>query len=295
MLYLMISLTILLLYFMLILPRIPKRKKTRRFCQVNYAHRGLFSNEFTRIPASETDGKNHFLPPSAPENSLKAFEKAVDAGYGIELDVQLTKDNKLVVFHDNTLSRMCGIDLSVREKTYRELCQLTLLNSDCKIPLFSEVLRLVNGRVPLLIEIKLPVLSTLTCRIVNQELKNYSGEYCIESFNTLALFWYRLHRPDIVRGQLSGNLTRTAADTNYFLCFLVKHLLTNVLARPDFIAYCYHDTKNLSFLLNRYLFRASAFAWTIDSPKAYEKAKKNFHSFIFEGFLAPAPSPKGNE
>lgn len=286
MLYLMIFLTILILYFIFILPRIP-RKKVQKFRGVNYAHRGLFSNEFTRIPSTEENQRNHFLPPAAPENSMKAFEKAVEAGYGIELDVQLTKDNKLIVFHDNTLSRMCGIDLCVREKTYRELCQLSLLNSDCKIPLFSEVLRLVNGKVPLLVEIKLPVLSTLTCRIVNQELENYPGDYCIESFNTLALFWYRLHRPDVVRGQLSGNLTRTAADTNYFLCFLVKHLLTNVLARPDFIAYCYHDHRNLSFLLNRYLFHASAFAWTIDSPKAYKKAQKDFHSFIFEGFMAP--------
>ena len=290
----MIFLTILLLYFILIFPRIPRRKKVQKFCHVNYAHRGLFSNEFTRIVSSHPGTENHFSPPSAPENSLKAFEKAVKAGYGIELDVQLTKDNKLVVFHDNTLSRMCGIDLCVREKTYRELCQLSLLNSDCKIPLFSEVLQLVNGKVPLLVEIKLPVLSTLTCRIVNQELKNYHGDYCIESFNTLALFWYRLYRPDIVRGQLSGNLTRTAADTNYFLCFLVKHLLTNILARPDFISYCYLDTKNLSFLLNRYLFHASTFAWTIDSPKAYEKAKKYFHSFIFEGFLVPKSEPKGN-
>ncbi|MBQ2802251.1 MAG: glycerophosphodiester phosphodiesterase [Lachnospiraceae bacterium] len=267
--YLMITLFVLLVYLILIAPRFPKRKVTREYMGKCYAHRGLFSNEN-----------------SCPENSLPAFTKAVESGYGIEMDVQITKDNKLIVFHDNTLSRMCGIDVNVRDKTYRELCELSLLATDCKIPLLSEVLKMVNGSVPLLIEIKLPVFSTLTCRLVDEVLRNYKGKYCIESFNTLALLWYRIHRPDIVRGQLSGNLTRPVADGGFFLCFLVKYLLTNILARPDFISFCYKDTFNLSYLLNRYIFRVPTFAWTIDSPKAYADSFKKFDSFIFEGFIA---------
>ena len=265
----MITLIVLLVYLILIAPHFPKRKATGEYMGKCYAHRGLFSNET-----------------SCPENSLPAFAKAVESGYGIEMDVQLTKDNKLIVFHDNTLSRMCGIDVNVRDKTYRELCELTLLATDCKIPLLSEVLKMVNGSVPLLIEIKLPVFNTLTCRLVDEVLRNYKGKYCIESFNTLALLWYRIHRPDIVRGQLSGNLTRPVADGGFVLCFIVKYLLSNILARPDFISFCYKDTLNLSYLLNRYIFRVPTFAWTIDSPKAYADSFKKFDSFIFEGFIA---------
>lgn len=267
--YLIITLSSLLIYLFLIAPRFPKRSITREYMGKCYAHRGLFSNEN-----------------SCPENSLPAFANAVENGYGIELDVHRTKDNKLIVFHDNTLSRMCGIDVNVWDKTYHELCELTLLSTDCKIPLLSEVLNLVNGRVPLLIELKLPIFDTMTCRLADEILRNYKGKYCIESFNTLALLWYRIHRPDIVRGQLSGNLTKTAADEGLLLCFLVKYLLSNFLARPDFISFCYKDTCNLSYLLNRYFFRVPAFAWTIDSPKAYADSLKKFDSFIFEGFIA---------
>lgn len=267
--YVIYGLLIFLIYLFFIAPRFPKRKATSEFMGKCYAHRGLFSNSSLM-----------------PENSLPAFLHAVKHGYGIEMDVQLTKDNQVVVFHDNTLSRMCGIDVQVRDKTYRELCELTLLSTNCKIPLLSEVLKAVDGKVPLLIEIKLPVFSTLTCRLVNELLCNYKGKYCIESFNTIALLWYRIKRPDVVRGQLSANLTRPVADGGFFLCFLVKYLLTNILARPDFISFCYKDTLNLSYLLNKYLFRAATFAWTIDSPKAYADSYKKFDSFIFEGFSA---------
>lgn len=267
MFYFFIILCIVVFYVLLIFPRFPKRKNIRHYLGQNYAHRGFFSNQG-----------------DAPENSLRAFENAVKEGYGIELDVQLTKDKQLIVFHDNTLSRMCGIDVVVREKTYEELCELTLLSTQCRIPLLSEVLQVVNGQVPLLIEIKLPVFSTHTCRIADDLLQSYQGKYCIESFNTLALLWYRIHRPEIVRGQLSGNLTQAGSGDNLFLCFLVKYLLTNFLSRPDFIAFCYKDTKNLSFWINKHIFRAATFAWTIDTPTAYEACLKHFDSYIFEGF-----------
>lgn len=268
MIYFFIPLCLIFVYFFLITPRIPKRKRINTYLDQNYAHRGLFCNSS-----------------QAPENSMPAFQRAVQEGYGIELDIQLTKDNRLVVFHDSTLSRMCGIDINVREKTYQELCNLTLLHTNCKIPLLSEVLQMVDGQVPLLIEIKLPILSTLTCRLANELLKDYKGAYCIESFNTIALVWYRFHRPDIVRGQLSGNLTRENDGNNLFLCFLVKYLLVNALARPDFISFCYKDTANVSFYLNRHLFRVPTFAWTIDNPRTYQACHKNFDSYIFEGFL----------
>ena len=129
---------ILLLYLWLIKPGIADRPDIASLMGHYYAHRGLHDNE--------TD---------APENSMNAFKKAIDAGYGIELDVQLTKDRIPVVFHDETLKRVCGVDGRVRDYTYEELQQFRLCRSDERIPLFSDFLKLVDGKVPLIIEIKI--------------------------------------------------------------------------------------------------------------------------------------------
>jgi len=238
------------------------------FCNRNFAHRGLFNNL-----------------ENVPENSMVAFKNAVDAGYGIELDVQLTKDDKVVVFHDDTLSRICQIDLLVREKTYEELQKLSLIQTQNKIPLLSDVLKLVDGKIPLLVEIKLPVSSTKTCILVDEILSTYEGDYCIESFNSLALLWYRRHRPQVIRGQLSGGLTKPMAPGGILLCFIIEYLISNFLGRPDFISYSHRHTSNLSFKINKYIFRAPTMAWTIDSELAYSKALEKFDSFIFEGFI----------
>ena len=129
------------LYFYCIMPRLSRKKEAQAFLHHLFAHRGLFAKD-----------------QSIPENSMAAFSNAVAHGYGIELDIQLTKDKQLVVFHDHTLTRMCGIDLPVCEMTYEELRKYTLLDTDERIPLFKDVLDLVNGKVPLLVEIKLPTL-----------------------------------------------------------------------------------------------------------------------------------------
>ena len=118
----------------------PETEKTRSFAAFDHtmiAHRGLFDNNA-----------------EAPENSLAAFRNAVEHGFGMELDVQLTKDEKLVVFHDFDLKRMCGVHKKLTELTYAELEQYFLKNSTEKIPLFSDVLELINGKVPLVVEIK---------------------------------------------------------------------------------------------------------------------------------------------
>lgn len=259
---------LILVYLYAIAPRFPRRKSMALFCKRNFAHRGLFNNL-----------KN------IPENSMIAFKNAVDAGYGIELDVQLTRDDRVVVFHDDSLSRICQIDLRVREKTYEELQELTLLQTQYKIPLLSDVLTLVDGRIPLLIEIKLPVSSTKTCKLVDEILSTYKGNYCIESFNSLALLWYRRHRPHVIRGQLSGGLTRPIAPGGILLCIFIEYLISNFLGRPDFISYSYKHTSNLSFRINKYIFHTPTMAWTIDSELAYSEALEKFDSFIFEGFI----------
>ena len=265
---LMIFVLLLCIYILGTLPRFSRKKETQAFCHCLFAHRGLFTSD-QRIP----------------ENSMKAFQEAVQHGYGIELDIQRTKDNKIVVFHDHTLTRMCGIDLPVCELTYKELQKFTLMNSKEQIPLFQDVLNLVNGQVPLLVEIKLPTIKTLTCRLADELLQNYSGKYCIESFNPLALRWYKKNRKEIIRGQLSANLTKPVAEGGYFLSFLVKYLLLNFLGKPDFISYCYKDQHNISFLLQKYIYKTPVFAWTVRSSLVFKKQKNCFDSIIFDSFI----------
>lgn len=258
---------LILLYLFLIAPRMFGKPDRTPLYGVHYAHRGLFDN------ATE-----------APENSLAAFKKAVDAGYGIELDVQLSKDGIPVVFHDASLKRICGVDGKVWEYTLAELQQMKLADSNETIPTFADVLDVIGGKVPLIIEYKLDVAQTKVCELGNELLKNYPGVYCIECFHPLALIWYKKHRPDIVRGQLCMQYWREEEFHGKFLFLLLSYLVTNVATRPDFISYKHSDADNLSRRINAKL-GALSVAWTIKSQDDYEKAKKHFDLFIFDSCI----------
>lgn len=253
------------LYLFLIMPRISPRPMFE-FKGWHYAHRGFHDNK--------TD---------APENSAKAMHLAVEKGYGIELDVQLTKDEKVVVFHDATLKRMCGVDAPVNSMTYEELQQFCLLHTEEKIPLFSEALKIIDGKVPLIMEIKMVNSKTRVCELANKELENYHGVYCMESFHPFAVNWYKKNRPDVARGQLSANFSKEG-EKEKFQEWLVHMLLTNVLARPDFVAYSHKSAGNFSRRLTKAL-GATAIAWTIRSQEELDNNRKYFDLFIFEGFV----------
>ena len=257
---------LVLLYFFLIAPRIFRcADRTPLMGHRFYAHRGLFDNEGT-----------------VPENSMAAFQKAVDAGYGIEMDIQLSKDDQMVVFHDDTLQRMCGMEGHVWDYTLEELQRMKLKDSKETIPSFSDVLKMVNGRVPLIVEYKMDRPLIKNCVLGDRLLRAYEGVYCIESFHPLALMWYRAHRPEVVRGQLSGNLWKSGEKLAYNLAGLfVAWLLTNVVSRPDFIAYDHKYAGNLSRRLCRGM-GALSVAYTIKSQEQYEKAKDEFDLFIFD-------------
>ncbi len=257
---------LLILYLLLVSPRMIHRADRKKFFKnVFYAHRGLFDNES-----------------DAPENSLAAFQKAVDAGYGMELDVQLTKDDKVVVFHDATLERMCGVQGNVWDYTLEELKQFQLLNSNETIPTFEEVLNLVAGKTPLIVEYKLDRPLTLVCELGNELLSQYEGAYCVESFHPFALMWYKKHRPDVMRGQLSGNLSKETEDPKKKIYYsLVSYLLTNILTRPDFIAYDHRYVNNISRRVCRWL-GALSVTYTVKSVERYEEVKNDFDLFIFD-------------
>ena len=150
------------------------------------------------------------------------------------------------------------------------------------IPTFAHVLEIVDGRVPLIIEYKMDRVNTKVCELGNALLEKYKGVYCIESFHPLAVLWYRKHRPDVIRGQLSQDYAKTEYKGIQY--WLMKNLLTNFVTRPDFIAYKHSDFRNLSRRICRAL-GALSVAWTVRSQEQYEKAKPHFDLFIFDSFI----------
>lgn len=253
-------------YLAAIMPRILARPDYSSLMGYHYAHRGLFDND------------------TIPENSIPAFQKAIESGYGIEFDVQLTKDRIPVIFHDDTLKRVCGVGGSAKDYTYAELMQLRLFHTSESIPTLEDVLALVNGQVPLIIELKFPENPLAVCIFTDRVLSRYQGPYCIESFHPLILRWYKLNHPNIIRGQLSSNFN-TEKKSESVAEGLVHHLLINFLGRPDFIAYNHEYKYNASRLFCRYLYRCLSVSWTIHSQKELNACKDDFDLFIFEGFV----------
>jgi len=258
---------LLAIYLVLVAPRMIGKPNVSVLRGVHYAHRGLHDNQ--------TD---------APENSLKAFQLAVEAGYGIEMDVQLSKDEVPVVFHDETLKRMCGTEGKVWEYTLEELQKMKLADSDETIPTFQEVLKLVGGKVPLIVEYKLDVPSTRVCELADPMLQKYKGVYCIESFHPFAVRWYRKNRPEVIRGQLSQNFMKLDKYKGKFIYWMLSNLLTNILTRPDFIAYNHKDYKDISRNVCSML-GALPVAYTVRSQQEYETVKNAFDLFIFDSFI----------
>lgn len=231
----------------------------------DYAHRGLHSD-------------------TIPENSLAAFERACEAGFGIELDVQLSSDGAVMVFHDYTLGRMTDIawkDTKVRELTRAQLGELSLAGSDQTIPTFAEVLALVDGRVPLLVELKGEDLNADLCPKVAELLRDYKGDYCIESFNPMLIRAMRKELPDAWYGQLYTNVCKDKKK-NSPLNILLTAMAFNFLARPDFIAYNYRYRNTLPVKLTTKLYTAERFVWTVRDREELEACHKNGEYPIFE-------------
>lgn len=254
----------LLLVLLAVLPR--RRRNTAPFDSTAYAHRGLHTND-SRIP----------------ENSLASFAAAAKEGYGVELDVQFTADRQIVVFHDDNLKRMCGIDRRLDELTYAELKDIRLLDSNERIPLLSEVLEILDGAT-LLCEFKAmrSYTDTSLCAAVLPLLDGYKGAVCIESFNPFMVRWFRKHAPNYIRGILSKKFEK--GEVAQILRFPLSSLFTNWLCRPDFIAYQHTDHTQLFFRICR-LFHPMTIAWTVRSASEDQEAKRRFDTVIFEGFL----------
>ena len=270
-LIILIILAVLLLLLLLLLrPDPAARRKMERFSGRRYAHRGL-----------------HCAAEGVPENSLPAFRRAVEAGYGIELDLHLTTDGRLAVFHDDTLDRVCGVSGRVEEKSYEELRQLRLLGTGEYIPLFEEVLEIVAGRIPMIIEVKYQKNYAALCEKMMELLSAYTGEYCVESFHPLVIIWMKKNAPAVARGLLADRYVEGEGDIkrNSFGTWGSQELLFNWLAQPDFIAYNYLTaprTRTLS--ITRKVWHTPCVAWTVRQQEKEPMALQRFDSIIFEGY-----------
>lgn len=211
----------LALYIWLIFPARPAKSVRERFARRYYAHRGLYSAD-QRVP----------------ENSLPAFAAAAAAGYGVELDVQLTADKQVVVFHDDTLLRACGADARVDAFTYAELTEtMRLFGTEERIPLFTEVLATYAGAGPMIVELKSGGDLYGLCERTLSLLRQYEGAFCIESFDPKIVRWFRRSAPDIVRGQLAQPMRKAQPYLGARMALLTSRLCFNFVTRPHFIAY----------------------------------------------------------
>ena len=252
----------LIYLFVFLFPGFKGKRPLDKKYYCDYAHRGLHS-----------DG--------IPENSLAAFTKATQVGYGIELDAQLSKDDKVVVFHDYILKRMTGDERKLKDLTGEELKALALSGTDEKIPYLSEVLDAVAGKVPLLIELKGEDTNTALCPKVKELLDAYTGPYIIESFNPMLLHWFKKNDPKVRRGFLTTKVCKSKGLS--VLNVLLDSLMLNVLCRPDFVAYDI-SYKKLSVNICTKFFSLPAFAWTVRKEEDYEKLPECVPA-IFEGFI----------
>ncbi|NLG36934.1 MAG: glycerophosphodiester phosphodiesterase [Clostridiales bacterium] len=268
------ALALVVLYGILVAPgRAPADAGT--LWRANYAHRGLHSRDRT-----------------VPENSLAAFSAAADAGYGMELDIQLSADGQVVVFHDGDLRRVCGVDRRVDECTLDELRGYPLHGTQERIPLFSEMLSLVDGRVPLIVELKnVPDWKSL-CEKAAAILDRYEGPCCIESFHPGIVAWFRRNRPGVVRGQLSAGM-RSFRSLPPYQRLLLSQVLTNVSTRPHFVAYRHEDARGHIGLRIFRLLGGRLVAWTVRSDADAAYCDMRFDTMIFEFISPPNKKERG--
>ena len=242
------------------------KKDTKWLTATPAAHRGLHNNK------------------DLPENSLGAFENAIKHGYGIEFDVWLTNDNWLVTHHDPKLTRTCGRDGKITEIDSSKLEEYKLMNTNYSIPTFKQTLELVNGQVGLIIEVKPTKRVEETCSKIWDILKDYNGNYCIESFDPYVVRWWAKNHPEIILGQL--------CDWHPLHRIMVRRM--KQYRYVDFLA---TSLKNLPSKFYKRICKENpdmlVIGWTVRTQQQFDLAVKNADNIIFEtndkndGYIAP--------
>jgi len=232
------------------------------------AHRGLHAKELW-----------------APENSLEAIRRAVEKGFAIEIDVHLTKDYQIAVFHDENLFRLTGLNKSITEMSMAELKELRLQGTSEKIPSIIEVLKEINGKVPLLIEIKDTTrrIGKLE-RILARQMKFYRGNWAVQSFNPLRMSWFKKNMPKIPRGQLITHHDDKNIFVRFIKNFCSRPIFWKKFSNPQFLSY---DLRYISMdiVMMAIQNNCKLFTWVANTPELLIEAEKFSDSIIFEGFI----------
>ena len=226
------------------------------------AHRGLFNEK-------------------CPENSLAAFKNAVKSKLPIELDVSLLTDGTPIVFHDERLARMTGKDGFISNCTYKDIEKLTLLGTKEKIPTLAEALDVIDGKVPVLIEIKNYGKVGAFEKAIWKVLQGYSGDYAIESFNPYTLEWFKNNAPKVKRGQLSC-FFKDKEITGVKKFALKRMLLNKKISEPNFIVYCAEDMPNK--YVRKYYGNLPILVYTIKNAEEENRLKEYCDNIIFDSY-----------
>lgn len=228
------------------------------------AHRGLHNNLF-------------------PENSIAAFNNAVSYNFGIELDISVLKDGTIICFHDNNLKRMTGLNQNLNNLSYDDIKDLKLNNTNETIPKFSDVLTLIDGRVPLLIEVKAHKGYKKSIKKIGELINNYSGDVAVFSFSPVVVKWFKKHYPNLIRGQITSYFNHNKKMPKLLKLFM-KRMSFNKFTKPDFISY---DNTNLP---NKYADKALnkgivVISYTARSNDEFKRIKSHYHNIVFEEFI----------
>ena len=230
-----------------------------------YAHRGLHDDE-------------------KPENSMAAFRAALEAGYGIELDIHLIKDGNLAVIHDSSLLRVTGADKKITDLTTEELSKYHLNGTEETIPTFRQVLELYAGKAPLIIELKEDGNAEALVDAAVKAMEGYDGPYCMESFDPRCVHILKKKYPHIIRGQLTENYFRTGSKLPAPIKWALKNQVLNFWTMPDFVAYKYRDLNTLSNILVRKFWGVEGVTWTLQTQEEFDDATAKNWIPIFENF-----------
>lgn len=260
--------------------RLPEAIRQQLLAQP-FAHRGFHSEHL-----------------GLPENSLSAFREAINRGYGVELDVHLSADGIPIVFHDEELDRMTGVEGKIDALTLAELKRLSLIPNGESIPTLKEALHEIAGKFPVLVEVKnygQPV-GPLE-QAVAEILDSYEGTFFIQSFNPMTLKWFVKHRPDFYRGLISWGFPVEEVHLNATTRYLLRNLMFSPICKPHYIAYEYQDLAR--FKLKRlHRMRKSGtplLVWTVRSLEAAEISLIRADNMIFEGFEAQLSQRQGDK
>lgn len=214
-----------------------------------------------------------------PENSISSFKNAIKNGYPIEIDVHFTKDKQVVVVHDDNLERLTGISIKVKDITYNELRNFKLSNSSESIPLFKDVLKLINNQVPILIEIKNCENTIALSNEVNKILNGYTGRYAIQSFDPNVISWYSKNAPEIKKGILINDINKEENLKSY------NKIISNATDKADFISISVDSLEDEKIQGLRKM-GYPIISWTINNEEMRLKAEKYSDNYIFENLRA---------